>query len=94
MSLLKISIHPGEVLNEDFLIPLGISQTKFAEHVGISRRAINEIVKGKRGISANTALRFAKAFGTTPEWWMRMQAHWELASAEKVIGVRKLKMTG
>lgn len=94
MSKLKLSVHPGEILSEEFLIPLGMSQAKFAEHVGISRRAINEIIKGKRGITANTAVRFAKAFGTTPELWMNLQSHWELVNAEKVTGVRKLKMLG
>jgi antitoxin HigA-1 len=94
MSKLKIAIHPGEILNEEFLRPLELSQARFAEHVGISRRAINEIVGGKRGITANTAIRFAKAFGTTPEWWLNMQMHWELTNAERVTGVRKLTMLG
>ena len=94
MSKLKIAAHPGEILNEEFLKPLGISQARFSEHIGISRRAINEIVRGKRGITANTAVRFAKALDTTPEWWMSMQSHWELCNVEKVTGVRKLKALG
>lgn len=94
MSELKIGVHPGEILEKDFLEPLGMSQTAFAAHVGISRRAINEIIGGKRGITANTAIRFAMAFGTTPQWWMNMQSHWELCIADEVADVSKLEMLG
>lgn len=94
MSELKIGVHPGEILEKDFLEPLGLSQIAFAAHVGISRRAINEIIGGKRGITANTAIRFAMAFGTTPQWWMNMQSHWELCVADKVVDVSKLEMLG
>lgn len=71
-------IHPGEILAEDFLAGLGITQYRLAKGIGVSPRRINEIVHGKRGISANTALRFARFFGTTPEFWLNLQSHYDL----------------
>ena len=71
--------HPGEILNEDFLGPLSV------QAVGVSPRRINEIVHGKRSISADTALRLARFFGTTPEFWVNLQAQYDLRQAEKLI---------
>lgn len=78
-------IHPGEILNEDFLGPLGVSQYRLAQAVGVPPRRINEIVHGKRAISADTALRLARFFGTTPEFWINLQAQYDLRQAEKLI---------
>lgn len=70
--------HPGEVLLEEFLEPLGITQTALAERVGISFRRVNELVNGKRGVTPDTALRLGKVFGTTPELWLNLQHAWDV----------------
>lgn len=72
------NIHPGEVLIEEFLKPMGISQNALARAIGVPPRRINEIVLGKRAITADTALRLARAFGTTPQFWMGLQADYDL----------------
>ena len=79
-------IHPGEVLMEDFIEGLGITQNKLAVSIGVPPRRINEIVHGKRGISADTALRLAKYFGTSAEFWINLQSHYELDRAEDRAG--------
>jgi addiction module HigA family antidote len=71
-------IHPGEILNEEFLKLMGISQYRLAVDIGVPPRRINEIVHGKRGISANTALRLALYFGTSAEFWMNLQSRFDL----------------
>jgi antitoxin HigA-1 len=71
-------IHPGEILNEKFLKPMDISQSRLAGDIGVSPRRINEVVHGKRGISANTALRLALYFGTSAEFWMNLQSRFDL----------------
>ena len=71
-------IHPGEILEEEFLKPLGLSQYRIAKDISVPPRRINEIVHGLRGISADTALRLARYFGTTDEFWMNLQAHYDL----------------
>ncbi|HTW15835.1 MAG TPA: HigA family addiction module antitoxin [Nocardioides sp.] len=71
-------IHPGEVLMEDFIAGFGITQNKLAVAIGVPPRRINEIVHGKRRVTADTALRLARYFGTTPEFWMNLQAHYDL----------------
>jgi antitoxin HigA-1 len=75
----RVPTHPGEVLLEEFLKPMALSQVTFARHVGVSTQRINEIVKGKRGITPETAWLFAQALGTTPEFWMNLQANHDLA---------------
>ena len=72
------NIHPGEILLEEFLKPMGISQTRLANAMGVSPRRINEIVLGKRAITADTALRLAKVFGTSVQFWMGLQNEYEL----------------
>jgi addiction module HigA family antidote len=71
-------IHPGEILNEEFLKPMGISQYRLAANIGVPARRINEIVHGTRGISADTALRLALTFGTSAEFWMNLQSKYDL----------------
>jgi len=73
--------HPGTVLREEFMQPNGLSQYRVAVDVGVPPRRINQIVHGQRGITADTALRLARYFGTTPELWMNLQVQWELARA-------------
>ena len=77
----RIPTHPGEILREEFLEPLGVPQTALAEKLHISVQRINEIVNGKRGITPETAWLFAGAFGTTPEFWTNLQAAHDLALA-------------
>lgn len=86
----RIPTHPGEVLLEEFLVPLGISQVALAEHLEISLQRINEIVRGKRGVTPETAWLFAQAFGTTPEFWLNLQANHDLARSRPKRVVRKL----
>ncbi|MFT3944726.1 MAG: HigA family addiction module antitoxin [Ancrocorticia sp.] len=71
-------IHPGEILMEDFIKGFGITQNKLAVSIGVPPRRINEIVHGKRGISADTAIRLARYFGTSEEFWMNLQSYYEL----------------
>ena len=79
------NVHPGEILLEEFLIPMGISQTRLAHAIGVPPRRINEIVLGKRGITADTALRLAKVFGTSVQFWMGLQDEYELREARDSI---------
>jgi addiction module HigA family antidote len=74
----RIPTHPGEILLEEFLNPLGLSQVMFAAHIGVPVQRINEIVRGKRGITPETAWLFSEAFGTTPEFWLNLQTNYEL----------------
>ena len=71
-------IHPGEMLVEDFLEPLGVSQYRLAQAIGVPARRINEIVHGTRRISADTALRLSRYFGMSDGFWMNLQAHYDL----------------
>ncbi|MFZ1319329.1 MAG: HigA family addiction module antitoxin [Candidatus Nitrotoga sp.] len=79
------NIHPGEILFEEFLLPMGISQTRLANSIGVPPRRINEIVLGKRGITADTALRLAKVFCTSVQFWMGLQDEYELREARGAI---------
>ncbi len=79
-------VHPGEVLNEEFLKPMGLSQSRVALAIGVHPRRINEIVLGKRGISADTALRLAKFFGTSATLWLGLQKDYELDVAMDEVG--------
>ncbi len=74
----RIPTHPGEVLLEEFLIPRGISQVALAKHLGIPVQRVNEIVRGKRGVTPDTAWLLSQAFGTTPEFWMNLQTAYDL----------------
>src|SRR5439155_377753 len=74
-------IHPGEILLEDFLKPLGISQYRLAKDIHVALRRINEIALRRRGISADTALRLARYFNTTPQFWLNLQTRYELDTA-------------
>ena len=74
-------IHPGEMLLEEFLRPAGLSQRQFAATLGWTPARLNELVKGKRGITADSALDLAKALGTSPEVWMNLQMTWDLHRA-------------
>lgn len=77
--------HPGEHLLLDYLEPLGISQADFANHIGVTPQRINEIVKGKRGITIETAELFAQAFDTTPEFWMNLQMIYDFKKSKGMV---------
>jgi addiction module HigA family antidote len=81
-------VHPGEVLAEDFLSPLGISQHKLARETGIPVTRINAIVRGERTITADTALRLGRFFGLAPETWLNLQNHFDLESQRAALGDR------
>jgi addiction module HigA family antidote len=81
-------IHPGEILREEFLEPMGISQYRLAKDVSVPPRRINEIVHGKRAISADTALRLARYFGMEAQFWLNLQSRYDLEVAEEALAGR------
>jgi len=85
---------PGEILREEFLKPLAVTQVDFAAHIGVSLQRVNEIVRGKRGVSPETAWLFAGALGTTPDSWINLQAAYDLAVSRPARPVRRLRSTG
>lgn len=90
-------IHPGEILMEDFIEGLGITQNKLAVSIGVPPRRINEIVHGKRAITADTAVRLARYFGTSEEFWMNLQSSYELRLKrrdleEQLLGITPLEV--
>ena len=70
--------HPGEMLREEFLLPLGITQHDLASAIRVPYQRVNEVVRGRRGVTPSTALRLSKFFGTTPGFWMSLQLRWDL----------------
>ena len=88
MTRLLAPVHPGEVLAEEFLNPLGLTQYRLAKDTSVPARRINEIVKGKRAISADTALRLAKYFGTSDLFWLNLQARYDLEVQRDRLGKR------
>lgn len=87
-SKLLANITPGEILLEDFLKPMGISQYRLAKEIGVPTRRITEIVRGKRAISADTALRLGRFFKMTPEFWLNLQSHYDLEREMEMLGKR------
>jgi len=85
-------VHPGEILLEDFLRPLGISQYRLAKDIHVPLRRVNEIALGRRGISADTALRLARYFKTTPQFWLNLQSRYELDRA-RLATEKKIEKT-
>jgi addiction module HigA family antidote len=81
-------VHPGEILLEEFLKPLGVSQYRLAKHVSVPPRRINEIVRGSRAITADTALRLARFFGTSERFWLNLQTRYELEVQKDRLGDR------
>jgi addiction module HigA family antidote len=78
LALERAPTHPGEMLNEEFIKPLGITQSAFAQQLGISFPRLNDLIHGRRGVSTDTALRLAKVLGTSPELWLNLQQAWDL----------------
>ncbi|HEX9945448.1 MAG TPA: HigA family addiction module antitoxin [Thermoanaerobaculia bacterium] len=81
-------VHPGEILLEEFLKPLGLSQYRLAKDIGVPGRRINEIVLGKRSLSADTALRLAQYFRNSPQFWLNLQSHYDLEVEKDRLGGR------
>ena len=81
-------IHPGEVLLDEFIRPMNLSQNRLAIDIGVDGRRINEIVLGKRAITADTALRLSRFFGNSPQFWMGLQTQYDLDVAEDQLGKR------
>lgn len=89
MSRIKMApIHPGEILLEEYLRPLGLSQYRLAQNISVSPRRINEIVHGTRAITADTALRFARFFGTSDRFWLNLQTRYDLEIERDRLGHR------
>ena len=87
MTMLQDPSHPGKVLKELYLVPLGMSAIALARELHVPRTRIERLVKGKTGVSADTAIRLAKFFGTTPEYWLNLQRAWDLARAREQVDV-------
>jgi addiction module HigA family antidote len=90
----RIPTHPGEVLLEEFLRPLAVSQVRFARHLGVPLQRINEIVRGKRGVTPETAWLLAQALGTTPEFWVNLQSAHDLAASRPVRRLPAVRRAG
>ena len=90
----RIPTHPGVILGQEFLIPLGITQVAFAAHLGVPVQRINELIRGKRGITPQTAWLLASALNTTPEFWINLQAAHDLALSRPVEPVKRLAAVG
>jgi addiction module HigA family antidote len=89
----RIPTHPGEVLLEEFLGPLGITQVQLAAHIGVPVQRVNEIVRGRRGVSPETAWLLGQALGTRPEFWINLQSAHDLAANRPQRQVKRLKRT-
>lgn len=88
MTKMLSPVHPGEVLLEDFMRPLGLSAYRLAKDIGVPTLRISQIVRGQRAVTADTALRLARYFGTSPEVWMRLQAQYDLEVAQRQLAKR------
>ena len=91
MSLISHPSHPGEVLQELYLIPLGLTSYMLAKRIHVPRTRIERLVKGDTTLTADTAMRLAKVFGTTAEYWMNLQRAWDLARAKEHIDVSDIE---
>jgi addiction module HigA family antidote len=87
----RVPTHPGEVLLEEFLVPLGQTQVALAAHIGVPIQRINELVRGKRGVTPETAWLLSQALDTTPQFWLNLQASYDLAVSKPERKVRRLK---
>ena len=87
----RLPTHPGEILLEEYLKPLEVTQVDFAQHVGVPVQRINEIIRGKRGITPQTAWLFAQALGTSPEFWINGQSIYDLAKNQPEKRIEKLR---
>lgn len=86
----RVPTHPGVILIQEFLVPLGVTQVELAEHMGVSVQRVNELARGKRGVTSDTAWLLAGALGTTPEFWVQLQSQHDLAKSRPVRTIRRL----
>ncbi|MBC6402584.1 MAG: HigA family addiction module antidote protein [Hyphomonadaceae bacterium] len=91
MKIMTDPCHPGEILKHEFLEPLGVSAVSLAKVIGVPRRCVESLVKEQTGVTSDIALRLSKALGTTPEFWINMQANFDLASARRSVNVSGIK---
>lgn len=82
MTMLQVPVHPGEILKHEFLDPMGMSAGKFAKHINVPRTRIERLCAEQTSLTVDTAKRLARALNTTPEFWMNLQAHYDLLSSE------------
>ena len=85
MKRVRPPVHPGEILKEEFLVPMGLSANKFAQESGLDGTRISQIIRGRRGITADTALVLAKYFKVSPEFWMNLQTRYDLEVAQSKL---------
>ena len=90
-SKILANITPGEILEQDFLKPLGLSQYRLSKDIGVPARRINEIIKGQRAITADTALRLGRYFGMSAQFWLNLQSHYDLEVQQERLGRRLQK---
>jgi addiction module HigA family antidote len=90
----RVPTHPGEILLREFLEPLGVTQVQLAAHIGVFVQRVNELVRGKRGVTSETAWLLAGAFGTTPEFWVQLQSQHDLARSRPARSIRRLGKAG
>jgi antitoxin HigA-1 len=90
----RVSTHPGEILKEEFLDTTGITQVAFAKHIGVPLQRVNEIIRGKRGITPETAWLFSQALGTTPQFWMNLQNAYDLTNKRPERKIKRLVGAG
>jgi addiction module HigA family antidote len=84
-------IHPGEILLEEYLVPLKISQNRLGRDLGVPAQRVNEIIRGKRAITVDTALRLAKFFKTSPQFWLNLQMHYDLEMARETLLAERIQ---
>ena len=92
MSLLKFSVHPGRILNEEFLEPMGLSAIGLARHIDVPRTRIERLLREETAMTVDTATRLAAAFGTTAAFWMNLQTAYELATTPIAKGIKRLSV--
>ena len=86
----RLRTHPGEILREEFLVPLGLSARALAKLLGVPANRLTEVMRGTRDVSADTAIRLGRYFGTDPRFWMNLQAAYDLSKAEKTHSYKKI----
>ncbi len=89
----RIPTHPGEILLEEFLVPMNVSQVTFVAHIGVPIQRVNEIVRGKRVVTPETAWLFAEALGTSPEFWLNLQTNYDLVRFRPKRQVQRMAVT-
>lgn len=90
MSVLKVAVHPGRILGEEFLEPMGFSAIALARHIGVPRTRIERLLREETAMTVDTATRLAAALGTTPDFWMNLQTAFDLRTAPPIKGVKRI----